>query len=143
MRMPGLREQLRDNTVALVSLAVALTALGYTTWRNQRTEQNRNVREAGFHLLSEVGSLQQLVLYAHFNQGDMRGDLRMGWADTLNIQDLAALMPPEVGRDAEALRATWEARAEGLSSRDEDFREIDAAIDTLRQTTLSALRELD
>jgi hypothetical protein len=112
--MPGFREQLRNNTLALVSLAVALSALGYTTWRNQRTEQNRNVREAGFHLLGEVASLQQLVLYAHFTQGD-----------------------------AAALRTAWEASAAGLNSRDEDFQAVDDAIDKLRQTTLTALRELD
>lgn len=141
--MAGFREQVRSNLVAIVSLAVALTALGYSTWRNERTEQNRNVREAGFELLSEVGQLQELVLYAHFTQGDMRGDLRMGWADTLNVQDLAALMPAEVRRDAAALRATWEASAAGLNTSDEDFRAVDAAIEKLRQTTLAALRELD
>lgn len=141
--MPGLREQLRNNTVAIVSLVVALTALGYTTWRNQRTEHNRNIREAGFHLLGEVATLQQLVLYAHYRQGDMRGDLRMGWADTLTIQDLAALMPPEVGRDAASLRGAWESGAAGLGSSDQDFRAIDDAIDRLRHTTLAALRDLD
>lgn len=141
--MPGIREQLRNNTVAIVSLAVALTALGYTTWRNQRTEENRNVREAGFHLLTEVGSLQELVLYAHFTRGDMRGDLRMGWADTHNIQDLAALMPAEVGRDAALLRQAWQDRAAGLGTSEQDFHAIDDAIDRLRQTTLTALRELD
>lgn len=141
--MPGVREQLRNNTVAIVSLAVALGALGYSTWRNERTEQNRNVREAGFELLAEVGSLQQLVFYAHFTRGDSRGDLRMGWADTLNIQDLAALMPAEVGRDAALLRQAWQDGAGGLGASDDDFREIDAAIDRLRRTTLAALRNLD
>lgn len=141
--MPTIREQLRNNVVALVSLAIALTALVYTTWRNQRTEQNRNVREAGFHLLAELGSFQQLIFYAQYAKDDPRGELRMGWADTLNIQDLAALMPAQVGRDAGLLREAWQAGAEGLGESDEDFRRIDGAIDRLRQTTLTALRELD
>lgn len=141
--MPGVLEQLRNHSVAIVSLAVALSALGYTTWRNERTELNRNVREAGFHLLTEVGSLQQVVFYAHFTRDDMRGELRMGWADTLSILDLAALMPAAVGRDATLLREAWQGRASGLGSSDEDFRAIDDAIDRLRQTTLTALRELD
>lgn len=59
--MPSLKDQLRNNLVAIISLAVALTALGYSTWRNERTEQNRNVRAAGFELLSEIGALQQVV----------------------------------------------------------------------------------
>lgn len=102
--MPGIREQDRTNAVALISLVVALAALGYSTWRNEITERNRNLRTAGFELLAEIGSLQQVVFYAHFNAGDARGDARMGWADVLTIEDLAALMPPEIGRDAAALR---------------------------------------
>lgn len=44
--MPGMREQIRNNAVALISLVVALAALGYNTWRNERTEANRNLRAA-------------------------------------------------------------------------------------------------
>ena len=99
-----MREQLRSNTVAIVSPFAAFSALSYNTWRNEATERNRNIRTAGFELLSEIGSLQQIVFYAHYNQGDARGDARMGWADVLTISDLAALMPAAVGRDAEALR---------------------------------------
>ena len=102
--MPGMREQLRSNTVAIVSPFAAFSALSYNTWRNEATERNRNIRTAGFELLSEIGLLQQIVFYAHYNQGDQRGDACMGWADVLTISDLAALMPAAVGRDAEALR---------------------------------------
>lgn len=141
--MPGMREQIRNNAVALISLAVALSALGYNTWRNERTEANRNMRAAGFELLSEIGSLQQVVFYAHYNPDDARGDARMGWADVLTIQDLAALMPAEVAVDAAALRETWQAGFTGLGERDLDHTRIDAAIDRLRQSTLEALRRLD
>lgn len=141
--MPGMREQVRNHAVALISLVVALAALGYNTWRNERTEQNRNVREAGFELLSEIGSLQQVVFYAHYNEGDARGDPRMGWADVLTIQDLAALMPADVGRDAAALRNDWQAGWDALGESDQEHRRIDEAIERLRRTTLAALRRLD
>ena len=68
------RRQLRDNLVAITSLAVALSALGYNTWRNERTERNRNVRVAGIELLGEIGSLQQIIFYAHYAEGDARGE---------------------------------------------------------------------
>lgn len=138
-----MREQLRNNMVALISLVIALSALGYNTWRNELTERNRNIRDAGFELLAEIGSLQQIVFYAHFNPGDLRGDARMGWADVLTIADLSALMPPEVGRDAGALRETWQADWAGLARDDEAHRRIDASIDALRQTTLASLAALD
>lgn len=140
--MATLRDQLRNNLLAIISLSVALAALGYSTWRNERTEQNRNVREAGFELLSEVASLQQIVFYAHFKPGDARGDARMGWAEVLAIVDLAELMPDEVVRDAVALNKTWQADWADLGEDPEAHQRIDDAIDTVRQTTLAKLREL-
>ncbi len=140
--MPDIREQFRNNMVALISLVIALSALGYNTWRNERTERNRNIRAAGFELLTEIGSLQQIIFYAHFAEGDQRGDPRMGWADMLTINDLAALMPATVVRDAGELRTVWEADAAGLAENDEAYDRIDGAIDTLRQTTLESLRAL-
>jgi hypothetical protein len=67
----------------------------------------------------------------------------MGWADVLTIADLAALMPPEVGRDAGALRESWQANWAELGGDDEAHRHIDASIDALRQTTLASLTALD
>ena len=134
--------QLRDNLVALTSLVVALSALGYNTWRNERTERNRNVRVAGIELLGEIGSLQQIIFYAHYAEGDARGDPRMGWADVLTINDLATIMPAEVGREADELKKAWEANAETLVEDEESFRRIDDAIDALRQETLASLRAL-
>ena len=140
--MNGTRRPIRDNLVAIVSLAVALSALGYNTWRNERTERNRNIRVAGIEMLREIGSLQQIIFYAHYAEGDARGDPRMGWADVLTIGDLAALMPPDVMRDAEALRKAWEADAGNLVEQDDAFDRIDGAIDVLRRTTLAELSAL-
>ncbi len=141
--MPSVREQVRNNLVALISLVVALTSLGYNTWRNEQTEHNRNIRAAGFELLTQLGSLQQVVFYAHYNTGDARGDPRMGWADVLTIADLAAVMPADVGREAGALREAWQADWAGLGEDDSAHGRIDGAIDGLRQATLAALRRLD
>jgi hypothetical protein len=140
--MTGLWQQLRDNLVALTSLAIALAALGYNTWRNERTERNRNIRVAGIEVLQEIGSLQQIIFYAHYAAGDQRGDPRMGWADVLTINDLAILMPAEVLREGTELKAAWEQDAEGLVDDEAAFQRIDAAIEELRQATLAALRAL-
>jgi hypothetical protein len=141
--MPSLREQIRNNLVALVSLTVAVTALVYATWRNEQTEENRNLRAAGFELLTEIGSLQQVVFYAHYGEGDARGDPRMGWADVLTITDLAAMMPPEVAGHAANLRERWGEDWSGLGHDGEAHRRIDESIDRLRQSTLAALGRLD
>ena len=154
-----MRQQFRDNLVAITSLVVALSALGYNTWRNERTERNRNIRAAGIEMLQEIGSLQQIVFYAHFAEReddedlDPRGDPRMGWVDVFTINDLAATMTAEAARDAARLRAVWEADSDKLivdreadamqlAESDEAFQRIDEAIEELRRTTLAALRAL-
>jgi hypothetical protein len=75
-------------------------------------------------------------------EGDARGDLRMGWVDVLTIKDLAAMMPPEVEREAAALAATWESQSASLVEDEASFQRVDGAIDALRQETLRALRAL-
>ena len=140
--MSDMRRQLRDNLVAITSLVVAFSALGYNTWRNERTERNRNIRVAGIELLQEIGSLQQVIFYAHYAEGDARGDPRMGWADVLTIQDLATMMPPDVEREAGELKAAWEANADGLLDDEGAFLEIDGAIEEFRQAALAELRAL-
>lgn len=156
--MTGMGRQLRDNLVAITSLVVALSALGYNTWRNERTERNRNVRTAGIELLQEIGSLQQIVFYVNFTEEDEledpRGKLRMGWVDVFSIGDLAAVMPPDVTSKADNLRRVWEADVRKLEPHDADeealagdgdaaFRRIDGAIEELRQATLTSLRALN
>lgn len=140
--MSDMRRQLRDNLVAITSLVVAFSALSYNTWRNERTERNRNIRVAGIELLQEIGSLQQIIFYAHYAEGDARGDPRMGWADVLTIQDLSTMMPPDVEREARELRAAWEVDADGLLDDEGAFLRIDGAIEEFRQAALAELRAL-
>jgi len=59
--MATLREQIRSNSVALISLSVALIALSYNTWRNETTESQRNIRQASFRVLESLGDLQEVA----------------------------------------------------------------------------------
>jgi len=143
MKTHGLPQQLRDNLVAITSLVVALSALGYNTWRNEQTERNRNVRVAGIEILREIGSFQQVVFYARFvGNDDPRGELRMGWVDVATIGDLAVVMPPDVARDAAALRAVWEEDAASFVDDEAAFARIDDALERLRRSTVESLRGL-
>ena len=145
--MTAMGRQIHDNLVAITSLVIALTALGYNTWRNEVTERNRNIRVAGIEMLQELGSLQQLIFYIEYEEDDerrkLRADPRMGWADVITINDLASVMPPAVTRDAANLRTVWEADSGELAERKAGaFQRIDAAIDQVRQATLASLRDL-
>jgi len=58
--MQTILQQIRANSVAVISLMTALIALSYKTWRNETTEAQRNVRRAAFRSVENLSELQQL-----------------------------------------------------------------------------------
>jgi hypothetical protein len=141
--MTPIRQQLRNNAVALISLAVAISSLGYNTWRNERTEHNRNVRTAAFEVLMRAGDLERVTFLAQYDRDRSAGSPRTGWTDVLAIRDLSALVPGSVpDRSAELLKV-WGENWEGLGKDDETaVSRIDDAIGRVREAALAVLRTL-
>jgi hypothetical protein len=138
-----LKEQIQKNLLALISLVVAFAALGYNTWRNEKTEHNRNLRMAGFEMLLHIGELQRITYLAHYD-GDLQdGNPRKGWAEVLVLKDLAELMPSDQPLRTSALFVAWRDHWEGLGQNDRSVTIIDGAINDFRQDTLAILRSLE
>jgi hypothetical protein len=141
--MSTLRRQLRDNAVALISLAVALSSLSYNTWRNERTEHNRNVRTATFELLTRLADLERVVFLAQYDHDASGGNPRTGWTYVLVIRDLSALAPQPVPAKAAQLQRVWSDNWESLGKEDEtSVNRIDDAIGALREASLASLKSL-
>jgi len=141
--MPTLHEQLRNNAVALISLFIALTSLGYNTWRNEHTEHNRNIRAAAFEILTKLAEFERVVFLAHYDRDQANGNPRTGWTYVIVINDLAQVIPGEVQPRAAALRDNWRANWEDLGKDgDEAIERIDQAITNLREATLDTLHSL-
>jgi hypothetical protein len=141
--MSTIRQQLRNNTVALISLVVALGSLGYNTWRNERTEHNRNIRTATFELLTKLAELERVVYLAQYDRDAAGGNPRTGWSYVLVIRDLAAVVPAPVPVKAAQLQNTWGENWEGLGKDDESsVNRIDDAIGELRESALAMLKAL-
>lgn len=141
--MPRIREQIRNNAVALISLLIALVGLGYNTWRNERTEHNRNIRTAAFEILTKLAEFQRVVFLAHYDRDQSNGNPRIGWTYVIVMDDLAAVVPGRVAPQADELRKVWAANWEGLAEDgDGAVDRIDAGITNLRSATLETLRSL-
>ncbi len=140
---PGVWQQVRRNAVALISLCIALTGLAYNTWRNELTEENRNIRSAGFEILVHLGELQLVADYARYEQGDQRGNPITGWAHVGVISDLSNLMPPPAPDRAESLRLVWQNNWDTLIDSDASSKAVTDAIGEMRLATQTQLRELD
>lgn len=136
-------DQLRRNQLAIISLLVALTALGYNTWRNELTEHNRNVRTAGFEMLMHIAELQRITYLAHYDGDIVEGNPRKGWAEVLVLNDLAEMMPDTPRMGTKKLADAWAANWELLGSETAAVEAIDTAMDNLRTDIRAALGELD
>ena len=141
--MTSIRQQLRNNAVALISLTVAISSLAYNTWRNERTEHNRNVRTAAFEVLMRAADLERVTFLAQYDRDRNGGSPRSGWTDVLAIHELAALVPGSVPDRAAELQQVWTDNWEGLGKPDETaVNRIDDAIGRLREAALATLRAL-
>lgn len=138
------QEQLKRHSVALISLVIALTSLAYNTWRNEQTEANRNVRNAGFEVLLQLGRLDEVVFFNHYDMDAARGNPREGWAIVLVIRDLGGLMPAPADQSTADLVDAWAAHWEGLGGdSDAAADSISAAIERTRADVRTVMAALD
>ena len=91
--MKNLCGQVRSNAIALISLLLALTSVTYGTWRDERTERNRNIRSATFQILTKLADFERIVFLAHYDRDRANGNPRIGWTDVIVIHDLATVAP--------------------------------------------------
>ena len=142
MSHPTLSHQFKRHAVAILSLVVALSALGYNTWRNERTEVNRNVRIAAFEMLKTLGELQVIVDYAHFRMDQRQGDLTQGMGKVLFIRDLAQVIPSPAPEDADLLLTTWREQGDRLETDNAAVQRVSEDIYRARRDVLEIIHQL-
>ena len=135
--------EVKRNLVAIISLCVALSGLAYNTWRNETTESHRNVRQASFVMLEQLGQLQQLVYqryYAHQRDDVTRITC---WGKVLLVRDMGPLVSGEVSTKTRVLFDTWGEKLDELDAGDADAEKaVSASIAAAREQVLVELRKL-
>ena len=137
-----LRQQFKRNSLAIISLFVAFSALGYNTWRNELTEENRNIRAAGFEMLLHIGQLQRISYLAHYDKDLQQGNPRSGWVEVLVLRDLSMLMPTHLQQRTQHLFDGWKENWQGLGEDESAVAAIDNAINDLRKEVLESIKKL-
>ena len=138
-----LRQQFKKNSLAIISLFVAFSALGYNTWRNEQTEENRNIRAAGFEMLLHIGQLQRISYLAHYDKDLQQGNPRSGWVEVLVLRDLSMLMPAQLQQQTQRLFDSWKENWQGLGEDESAVAAIDNAINDLRKEVLERIKKLE
>lgn len=147
----SIKEQFRRNAVALISLFVAISGLGYNTWRNEESEHNRNQRLGAFEMLAKIGEFEQVVWNLEYDQSEFGGTARTGWALVRTINDIAVILDAPIPERAADLNSVWATHSPALGQDDAprtngesaDMAAIRAAVEELRYATRMQLLALD
>ena len=140
----AIREQLRRNSVAFISLVIAITSLGYNTWRNEASEFNRTQRAVALEVLMRLGDLQELVWHHHYDRDyEDKGNLRTGWTLVIVTRDISQILDGPLPESTEALYSAWEAHSDDLDSSAAAKDAVIENIEAVRSDALELLRELD
>jgi hypothetical protein len=131
-----LLDQIKRNTLAFVSILIAMSSLFYATWRNENTEYNRNIRSASFEILKNLGELQTCIHYAYYKQDAKMGDPITGWGRVLLIKDLSMVLPPPGPEQAAKLLQVWQDNFEAVGK---EQKNVDAIVAQLNQTRMAVL----
>ncbi len=139
--MTSIRKQIHSNAVALISLFVAVSSLAYNSWRNETTEDQRNVRYASFRVLENLADLQQVVDFRYYylpfdEQGKQEGELRIrGFGNAAMIRDLMMLMSTPVPAAGENLNKLWQEHFSRLDDLDTTGKHSVAAVKAEQELT--------
>jgi hypothetical protein len=136
-------KQVKTNMVALISLITALSGITYNTWRDHQNEINDNMRNAAFEVLGDLGELQTIVNYAHFEADNELGNPIDGWKHVIMIRDLSRLLKPDAKKAGETLYISWQNNWENLSKDGKTELLISNQITSARQAVLSSIDSLE
>ncbi len=138
----SIKRQIKDNFVAIVSLVIAIVALLYTAWREETTEKNRTLRQAGFEVLKNLGELQIVINYAYYQHDSNLGNPYLGWGHIALISDLANLLPKPIPKSISKLVTEWGGNWNKIKTDETAVDTLTDSIDTSRKEVLEAIRYL-
>src|SRR5262249_55151435 len=134
--------QIQRHFVAILSLVIAVVALGYTTWREEVTEQNRNTRIAAFEVLKNLGELQVVVNLAAYPQQSLPFNPLLGWGHIAIISDLGSLLPAPIPEKTKKLVQIWSDSWQKLQNNERAQDSVTEEIDANRQAVLEVIHKL-
>ncbi|EUJ11756.1 hypothetical protein Meth11DRAFT_2602 [Methylophilaceae bacterium 11] len=135
-------QQIKTHIVALISLVTALSGLLYNNWRDHQNELNHNMRNAAFEVLKDLGELQTIVNYAHFEADSTRGNPIEGWKYAIQVRDLSRLLSPASQQKGKQLYLVWEKDWDTLNEDSVSEQRISQQIAETRSAVLTAIDTL-
>ena len=135
--------QIKLNSVAIVSLLTAILGLSYNAWQGHKNEMNQNMRVASFEVLTNLGELQTVVNYVHYSDDKSRGQPIEGWKHVMMVRDLSRLLNPEASKQGKLLFMEWQQNWDKLEIDGQVEIHLSAQISKTRQAVLDNIDALE
>ena len=135
--------QIKLNSVAIVSLLTAILGLSYNAWQGHKNEMNQNMRVASFEVLTNLGELQTVVNYVHYSDDKSRGQPIEGWKHVMMVRDLSRLLNPEASKQGQLLFMEWQQNWDKLEIDGQVEIHLSAQISKTRQAVLDNIDALE
>jgi hypothetical protein len=139
----NIQQQLKIHAVALISLVTALSGLFYNNWRDHQNELNHNMRNAAFEVLKDLGELQTIVNYAHYDEDTARGNPIEGWKYAIQVRDLSHLLSPNSQLQGTQLYRVWQDDWSTLSQDNHSEQRVSQQISATRDAVLATIHEIE
>ena len=139
---PSFKVQFKSNLVAIISVVIAILALSYNSWRNELSEDNRNVRAAGFEIMREAAKLQFYIDTTTYTEASKDDDVIQGWVSINLMISLAELMSPTIRLQAHTLKQVWAENWSKLASDKKANQSITDATNQLVKAVRQHLKRL-
>lgn len=135
-------EEVKSHRIALISLLIAIFAVTFTTWRDEESEKNRNIRMASFEALKHLGELQIVINYAHYQPDYQLGNPFFGWGHLMLINDMGELLPEPVPTAFNKLATVWGADWDKIKEDSAAVERITTEVDNSRNSVVNLIRHL-
>jgi len=136
-------KQIRVNILAIISLVVALSTLSYNTYRNELTEDNRNIRHAGFELLMNLNKLQLLIDNTHYRPESVAENPIIGWSYVLYINNMSELISSDATEKSAILLEVWSTQWSVLRNSKVSNEKITDSLTSLRGSVMESMKRLE
>jgi hypothetical protein len=127
----------------IFSILFALLGFSYNVWRMEVSEQNNNIRTAGFEILINLASLEQLIYAAHYDGDFQQGSPRKGWVLVGLINDLSTLTDTAVADKSDELKRLWSGSWDKIGHDQAAVDALVSSIDEVRAELKRLLISLD
>ena len=128
---------------AIISLLFAVVGFSYNAWRLEQSEVNNIVRDASFQILIELAEFEQVIYARHYDQDVVEGSPRKGWVKIGLINDLSALVGPQVTESASLLKTNWAEHWNQVPDENNVVESLIVSVDAVRESVKARLVSLD